>query len=309
MIELNATSLLILTLQCAILFVCGSFLFDIVHYVLHVFENSRFPLLRRLGALHGVHHLFLDKQMQIQKEHSFKNIILHILPEYLTAVVGISALGYFYFGWLPAGIVIGIRTVMVVVYVAQRGQDFTHQPLTRINAKRSLWFVGPQYHSLHHVFPLQHYSSFFNIFDMLFGTNCQTQGRKFLICDPSTKFEKHFVEKLSKLGASLDEAQLRELAEDKLAQAEVLILSRDQQTEDTQIIKFIERFKEIGLTRLLPPEVWLLNFDKNSSQLSRRSFSLDQDLTFRYARVSTESGLQARAVLWLFKRGFRSASF
>lgn len=298
MVEFTTASLAELFVKCTILFVCGSFLFDIVHYTLHVFENSRFRILRWLGGLHGVHHLFLDKEMQIQKTYSFKNIILHILPEYMTAVIGITLLGLFVFGWVPATIVIAIRTVMVIIYILQRGEDFTHKPLTRISGQRSLFFVGPQYHSLHHVYPLQYYSSFVNIFDMIFGTNCQIRDRKFVFKSTPTEFEHNLIYQLKKSGASI-------ASEASLSDVEVLILTQNESTDPSELFRIIEDFKQIGKQRLLPPEVWLLNFSSRPQDVRVRSYYSDKDLTFRYISAPPHSSLSAKITLLLIKRGFR----
>lgn len=302
MIDFTIGSITELFIKCAILFVCGSFLFDIVHYILHEFENSRFRILRWLGGLHGVHHLFLDKQMQIQKQFSTQNIILHILPEYITAIIGVSALGFFVFGWLPAAIVILIRTVMVIVYIVQQGRDFTHQPLTRISGQRSLFFVGPQYHALHHVYPLQYYSSFVNVFDLLFGTNCQIKDRKFFIDSPSTTFEEELLCRLEKSGGMI-------AREGNLSDVEVLIIKCGHKKDFSEVNNIIDNFKSLGRTRLLPPEIWLLNFSDELHDPSIRPLYLDKDLTLRYISASAQSKLSAKIGLFLIKRGFRYMSF
>jgi hypothetical protein len=261
---------LILLAKCAALFVLGAFCFDIVHYILHVFENSRFSFLRRLGGLHGVHHLFLDLEMKIQRQHSRANLILHVIPEYMTAVIGMAILGFLFFGWLPALIVIALRTVMVIVYCFQKGEDYTHAEMRRIDANRSLFFVGPRYHALHHVYVNQYYSSFVNIFDLLFGTNCQIRGRHFLVTGASGAYGSVMVDELRKRGGVVETASsgVEFSAADvsgltgKLKRADVVVLAHGAKgaaawdANYVTCVKIIDLFRELGRERLVPPEVW-----------------------------------------------------
>jgi hypothetical protein len=286
--------LILLILKCAVVFVLGAALFDTVHYILHVWEDSRVPLLRWAGGLHGVHHKFLDRQMKIQREHTFGNLFLHVLPEYGTAVVGMALMG-FVFGWLPVLIVIGIRTVMVAVYFFQKGEDFTHYERTRVNGKRYLLWVGPHYHALHHIYVKQYYSSFMNLFDLFWGTNCQTEGRTFYIHGSQ-----------SPLGDALKNELLRRdgLIASSLSAAEVLLIA----DADITAMPAVNEIREAGKNRLLPPEVWVFARPDSEFNSARETLLNDNDITYRHVALQSSNPplKSARSALFWIKRGFRS---
>ena len=52
-------------LQAVVAFVVSTALFDALHWVLHKWEGSRIPLLRKFSSWHWVHHKFLGLDMQI----------------------------------------------------------------------------------------------------------------------------------------------------------------------------------------------------------------------------------------------------
>jgi hypothetical protein len=320
--------ILLLIVKCAVVFVLGAALFDVVHYILHVWENSRFRVLRFLGGLHGVHHLFLDKEMKLQRQHSRLNLLNHVIPEYLTAVVGMILLG-FVFGWLPVLLVIALRTIMVIVYLFQKGEDFTHYEMSRINANRSLIFVGPRYHALHHVYVNQHYSSFINVFDLVCGTNCQIAGRRFLVTGSSGAYGSAMVAELRRRGALVDTAtygsdftsQDVSKMRGKLEQADVVVLAHGAKGDgawDANYVtpsKIIDLFREIGKNRLVPPEVWalgseieihphfgardLVEYSRSKRAFARRAraYYSDPDLIYRHIVPSAFTSQMGRGLI------------
>ena len=52
-------------LQAVVAFVVSTALFDALHWVLHKWEGSRIPQLRKFSSWHWVHHKFLGLDMQI----------------------------------------------------------------------------------------------------------------------------------------------------------------------------------------------------------------------------------------------------
>ncbi len=302
--------MLTLALKCLLLFLFGTFLFDCVHYTLHIFENSRFRALRWLGGLHAVHHEFLDRGMKLRREHGVRNLVLHVLPEYGTAVVGMAILSHFVFGWLAGGIVIGVRSVAVIVYLVQRGEDFTHTEMDRISAHRSLIWVGPNYHALHHVYVTQHYSSFVNLFDMIFGTNGQIRGRRFLVSGFEETFAPALARALTKRGGLVETAR-EETCDEELARAEVLICASGDLSSSARAI---DTFRLLGRDRLVPPEVWGVGSETEihaSSAGARlaRYYYAATNMTYRHlALAPRRSGESAAdACLFFIRRGFRYA--
>jgi hypothetical protein len=217
-----------------------------------------------------------------------------VIPETGTAIAGVAILGYLVFGWLPAAIVIAIRLAMFAGYLWQWGEDITHRELKRIHAHRSLLWVGPHYHALHHVFVNQHYSSFVNVFDMVFGTNCQIEGRPFLIAGES-EFAAAMEESLRAKGAKVKTRKNFSITDGDLSEAEVLVLADPGKKREL----LIDRFRGQGRNRLVPPEVWCLSG-------SNEEFFSAEDMTFRYLEPSERpSRLAVRTAMFYVQRGFR----
>ena len=79
---------IVFALQAGIAFVVSTALFDALHWLLHQWERSSNPLLRRFSSWHWVHHKFLGLDMQINPAYARANIWYHVLPEYLTSMAG-----------------------------------------------------------------------------------------------------------------------------------------------------------------------------------------------------------------------------
>lgn len=261
----------IFVLHATLAFVVSTALFDALHWTLHQWEGSRIPLLRRLSSWHWVHHKFLGLDMQINPAYARANIWFHILPEYLTSVAG-TLIFLFVFPWPPIVLVVVIRTVMLVMTLREEGLDYNHMSMNRVGGQQGLLWVDNNYHAMHHVYPHNFFSSFANVFDLLAGTTCQIEGRRFLVTGASGAFGSAMVAKLTRLGAIVDTAKSGidftpgdySAMRAKLEAADVLILAHGAKTDDCWNANFVtfrdlaELFTEIGKTRLAPPEVWAL---------------------------------------------------
>jgi len=256
-------------LESALVFVVSTALFDALHWLLHRWEDSPNPLLRKFSSWHWVHHKFLGLDMQINPAYVRANIWFHILPEYLTSILG-TVLFLLVFPWQPIAFVVVIRTVMLSLTLREEGLDFNHMSMDRVGGKQGLLWVNNNYHAMHHVYPHNFFSSFTNVFDLVAGTSCQIKGRRFLVTGASGAFGSAMVKALEKRGAIVETAKSgvdfsagnSAGIEEKLARADVLVLSHGAKTDDcwnANYVTFrdlIERFTEIGRTRLAPPEVW-----------------------------------------------------
>lgn len=258
-------------LEAALVFVVSTTLFDTLHWLLHKWEKSSIPLLRTFSSWHWVHHKFLGLDMQINPAYARKNIIYHVLPEYLTSMAAI-ALFLLAIPWQPVAVVAAIRTVMLIMTLREEGIDYNHMSMDRVGGQQNLFWIGNNYHAMHHVYPHNFFSSFANTFDLLFGTTCQIEGRRFLITGASGAFGAAMAAKLSRLGAIVETAKsgvdftagnyaaMRE----KLERADVLVLSHGAKTDDCwnanniTFRELTELFTEMGKDRLTPPEVWAL---------------------------------------------------
>src|SRR5215217_9778059 len=258
-------------LESALVFVVSTALFDALHWLLHRWEDSPNPLLRKFSSWHWVHHKFLGLDMQINPAYVRANIWFHILPEYLTSILG-TVLFLLVFPCQPIAFVVVIRTVMLSMTLREEGLDYNHMSMDRVGGQQGLLWVDNNYHAMHHVYPHNFFSSFANVFDLIAGTTCQIEGRRFLVTGASGAFGSAMVEKLTKLGGIVETAKsgvdfakgnygpMRE----KLERADVLILAHGAKSDDcwnannVTFRELTELFTEIGKSRLAPPEVWAL---------------------------------------------------
>ncbi len=255
--------------QATLVFILSTALFDALHWTLHKWEKSRFPLLRKLSSWHWVHHKFLGLNMQVNPAYARANIWFHILPEYITSMLG-TLVFLFVFPWPPIAAVAVIRTVMLVKTLQEEGLDFNHMAMDRLGGQQGLLWVDNNYHAMHHVYPHSFFSSFANVFDMIAGTSCQIRGRRFLVTGASGAFGSALVAKLTSLGGIVETAKSGvdffagdyAAMNEKLERADVLVLSHGAKTDDCWNANFVtfrdltELFTEIGKSRLTPPEVW-----------------------------------------------------
>lgn len=262
---------LIFLLQAGVAFIVSTALFDALHWLLHRWEKSPNPLLRKFSSWHWVHHKFLGLDMQVNPAYARLNIWFHILPEYLTSMIG-TALFLLVFPWPPIVAVAIVRTIMLGMTLREEGLDYNHMSMDRVGGKQSLWWVNNNYHAMHHVYPNNFFSSFANVFDLLAGTGCQIEGRRFLVTGASGAFGGALVKALEKRGGIVETAKsgvdfsAGEYAgmKQKLERADVLVLSHGAKSDDcwnanyTTFRDLIETFTELGKDRLAPPEVWAL---------------------------------------------------
>ncbi|MFP9137529.1 hypothetical protein ACLI1C_10135 [Devosia sp. XGJD_8] len=263
--------IIVFVLQAALVFIASTALFDALHWTLHKWEGSRFSLLRTLSSWHWVHHKFLGLDMQINPAYARANVWFHILPEYLTAMAG-TLIFLLVFPWPVIAAVAAIRTVMLVMTLREEGLDYNHMSMDRVGGQQGLLWVDNNYHAMHHVYPHNFFSSFANIFDLIFGTTCQIKGRRFLVTGASGAFGSAMVDRLTALGGIVETAKSGidfapgdyDRMREKLERADVLILSHGAKTEDCwnanniTFRELTELFTDIGKTRLAPPEVWAL---------------------------------------------------
>ncbi|HEY4200079.1 MAG TPA: sterol desaturase family protein [Devosiaceae bacterium] len=261
--------IVLFALEAAIVFLVSTLLFDILHYLLHRWEKSRFRLLRLFSSWHWVHHKFLDRNMQINPRYVRENFWFHILPEYVTSMAG-TVIFLIVFPWPPVAAIAVLRTIMLVGTIREEGMDFNHMSMDRLDGQRPLWWVNASYHALHHVYPHNFFSSFFNLFDLFAGTGQQIEGRHYLVTGASGAYGSAMVKRLQELGGVVETAKSGvdfapgdyERMREKLERADVLILAHGAKSEDCWNANYrtptdlIDLFTAIGRDRLTPPEVW-----------------------------------------------------
>lgn len=255
--------------QCLLIFLLSTALFDVLHYLLHRWQQSRIPLLRMFSSWHWVHHRFLNLQMQVDPSLRVKNLFFHVIPEFLTTIAGTLACALLF--PIEAVIaVVALRCGLFTITVRQEGVDIHHMSMDRISGQQSLFWVGPDYHAMHHIYPNSFFSSFFNVFDLVMGKSCQIRGRRFLVTGASGALGSALVRRIERMGGTVETAKhgvdFRAgepgLLREKLERADVLVLAHGSKTEDcwnanyVTFVELIEMIEDMGRSRLTPPEVW-----------------------------------------------------
>jgi hypothetical protein len=262
---------LIWVIQFLLVFAVSTFLFDALHWLLHRWGKSKIPLLKTFARWHWVHHAFLDRKMRVHPELVRPNLIYHVMPEYLTSLAG-TLIFLFVFPWPPVAAVALMRTWMLIQTIREEGMDYNHMAMDRLSGQQGLLWVNQSYHAMHHINPNNFFSSFSNVFDLVFGTATQIDGRRFLVTGAGGAFGGAMKVRLEKLGGIVetakhgvdfapgDYARMRE----KLERADVLILSHGAKSDGAwdanhrTFVDLIDLFIEAGRGRLTPPEVWAL---------------------------------------------------
>jgi hypothetical protein len=269
--QVTLPNLLLWAAEAVLVFVVSTFLFDALHWLLHRWGRSKNRLLRRFARWHWVHHRFLDRRMRVHQELVRPNIVFHVLPEYLTSMAG-TLIFLLIFPWQPVVLVALYRTVLFALTLRDEGIDSNHMAMDRLDGQPGLFWVSQSYHARHHIHPNNYFSSFTNVFDLLFATGAQISGRRFLITGAGGAFGGAMKARLEGLGAIVDTARhgvdfsvgdyarMRE----KLADTDVLVLAHGaksggcQDANCTTFVDLIELFIALGKDRLNPPEVWAL---------------------------------------------------
>lgn len=223
--------------------------FDILHVALHRCATSSSPILQTLGALHEVHHHFLDTELRIHREFIAANVWCHVIPEFLVQVIITCLLGMF-FSMTALMVALAIELLVFLLIIKPTpGFDINHHPIEQLKAYRPLYFCVPEYHLLHHVYPLAYFSSWIKTLDHLLGTGICLQHRTVAISGMDTVFGKELAEKLQQAGCRLVGMDL--------PTADILVLCHDPGTaRDYQTM--IESFYQIHAAQKIPVEVWAL---------------------------------------------------
>jgi hypothetical protein len=269
--NIGIADVLLWIVEAAVTFAVSTFIFDSVHWLLHRWTKSRFALLRTFAAWHHVHHRFLDGKMQVHMDLAAINFWAHLVPEFLTSVAG-TAVFYLFFHWIPVSIVMLVHVWNFGSNIVTEGMDGNHMSMDRVSARQNIVKVNAAYHAMHHITPENYYSSYFNLFDLLFGRSCTIRHRKFLITGAGGALGSAMKRRIEALGGIVDVARHGvdfgpgqvDRMRDKLARADVLILAHGAKGADawdanyTTFAQLADLFIELGRDRLVPPEIWAI---------------------------------------------------
>lgn len=327
-------------LQSVVLFTVSATLFDVVHFLLHRWQRSRFRLLRMFSSWHQVHHDFLDKNMDIHPELAAKNIWAHLVPEFLTSLAGTLV----FFAVMPPWPVITVATLHVALFACriwEEGIDMNHMSMDRLDGRRSVFGVNPSFHAMHHINPLGFYSSFLNVFDMIFGTAIALRGKRVLLTGGSGAYGSAMKAAIEKMGAKVTTVALRSIANTEammLRHYDLLVMCHGlKEHEDGSRVWMANLWTTLELGHdyidarrgeLVPPEIWYVGSEAEVLGISDYAMSKramadyaaenwfhSPDVTYRHIvpsafRSRMGWGLMSpkTAVAWsmfLIRRGFR----
>ncbi|MCB9253748.1 MAG: sterol desaturase family protein [Bdellovibrionaceae bacterium] len=269
---------LTVAIQGFVLYAIGTFLFDVVHFALHRFAKSRSRVLQFGASLHQAHHDFLDTSLDFHEDHVRGNLVYHLIPEYLTHVLG-TLLGLFFFEPLAVGLVVLVHTGTFIGAVYLRGRDINHVRFEKLPQPGPGSMVGPRYHALHHVYPEQYMGSMLRLFDWIAGTGCPLEGRRAVVTGASGSFGKGIVECLQKAGVKTihtfafgkdwsyeDYSKIEAV----LPETDILVLAHGSKVEHAMeancdsFVALIERFRKVAHTRRFPVEIWAVGSEIES---------------------------------------------
>ena len=256
-------------LEVGAVFVVATFVFDVIHYILHQCLKSRWHWVRKLASPHQAHHDFFDAQMRYHEDALVPNLVWHVIPEYGTQMA-VCALAFLVLDPLPVLAVMAVFTVLFMGAIVLRGKDHNHVPYATVPAARGGMFVRAPYHALHHAFSESYMSSYTTLFDRLMGTACQIQGRRIALTGTSGSFGSAMKCLLEGAGAEVLPLKfgVDYTYEDYtgtgaiLATADILVLAHGAKGEQAMaancdsFLALIRQFQRLTRERQLAAEVW-----------------------------------------------------
>lgn len=260
---------LVYWLYAAIIFFSATVVFDVIHYLLHIWRDSRFSVLRYFAKMHWGHHEFLNQQLEINPDFQAANIKYHVIPEYVTQVM-ITVLYLWVFPWVSVAIALAFETMVFSIALATKGVDPNHLPKRHLKKPHNFPIVGPHYHGYHHVYPNSYFSSYIKIVDWILGAAMELKGKRIVISGAGGGLGSALVKQLKVEGvASIDTLKYGldyrqgdfSKIDEKLIDKDILILAHGAKRDAmwancTSFQTIIERFLELNKDHLTVPEVW-----------------------------------------------------
>lgn len=337
-------TIIIYLIQAALLCYMSTIGFDVVHYVLHRFMRSNVPAFQAIGSLHAVHHKFLGPDLKFNEAFRNKNIVWHMIPEYLTQMFCL-ALFLPFLNITPIALAGLFQTGMFLIILTGRGTDKHHKEVDIISAPRNGFFVSPAYHALHHRYPDRYFSSLVKIFDWFAGTGVQLEGKRVVMTGARGAFGSPFKNLLQESNvAHIECLQFGsdyayddyERTASALKDADILVLCHGSKQSPMHancesFRALIEIFCETHKDSTVPPEIWAVGSEsechpafaaeakryKESKEAFARiaaRYYRDERIIYRHivpAAFSSPMGpglisgkTAARIAMWWIRRGF-----
>ena len=170
--------LLLISIIC--FYLSGSLFFDIIHYYFHRCSKSRSKWLRRIGYLHMAHHFYFNRHLQFNSRYLVHNMFFELPMECLSQLMGSWLSFQFATALTPSRwitshtiafrMVVLITIVRTLLVMIMSGRDSNHVEYQSLPKDPSWFWVGPQYHAMHHAYPNAYMSSVCRLFDWVAGT-------------------------------------------------------------------------------------------------------------------------------------------
>jgi hypothetical protein len=255
--------------QALLVFLIGTVFFDLVHYTFHACLKSKYKILKLIGSLHLAHHRFYTPLLQIEKDWTKRNLLRHVMVEYLFQLVGML-LCLLFLPLLPVLIAIAFQTLIFSVVCYCRGVDPNHKPYSILPSSRGGFWVSAEYHALHHTQMNHCYSSYIKLIDYIFGSSQHLRGKRIAMTGASGALGSNMKRLLEKEGAEVTAFKYGvdytyvnyDKLKDKLAHTDILFLCHGSKLENAQeancdsFVNIIELFKAVRKRELIPVEIW-----------------------------------------------------
>ncbi|KAJ5047782.1 sterol desaturase/short chain dehydrogenase [Bipolaris maydis] len=269
----------------AVLVISGSLVFDLIHVLAHRSQRSRFPVLRFLAQAHSFHHKYFGRDLKFNDGFRVQNLVWHVPLELLCHLAG-SALSWLLVKLISSDTVTLSELDLAFVWALQIGQaclivcrwghDSNHVPYKQLPMDPYFFFVGPQYHAMHHIAPDSNFGSMIRLVDWIFGTVGTLRGRRVAMTGSRGALGQALTQQLSlaqvkrikplRFGIEWRLDEFSEL-DPVLAETDILILAHGTkensyalQSNCTSVRTIIDRFQACytssGVRPL--PEVWYI---------------------------------------------------
>lgn len=170
------------------IFVVSTFVFDVIHFLLHKMEQSQILWVSKMGRLHQIHHQFFDEKLKTHPELWQANLKYHLIPELVTQIIVTSL----FIIWANSYAVLAVVLFEILIFfyvLSKKGFDFNHTYNEKAAKRPSMsWFILPNYHYQHHIDPTNFYGSWYRFFDFIFGYSSSINQKTFLITGSSGTF-------------------------------------------------------------------------------------------------------------------------
>lgn len=320
-------------LQALVIFAASTTMFDAIHWALHKWAHSPFKLLRIFASWHQVHHRFLDRGMRVHKSLTKANFWAHLVPEFITTQIGTLAF-LLIMPWQPVAYIVAVHCWFFLKHFYDEGVDVNHMAMDRVPGNRGVIRVDPAYHAMHHIQPSAFYSSYINIFDLIFGTALKLDRQRVTILGTGSLARAMAVQ-LSKEGATVRLIGREGISDYSwMESTDILVLAVGSRKMDGMLANFslpvtiAEAFIEQAKDRLVPPEVWGIGSEtemfggglyaetkQEFAKYAARYWAKNPNVTYRHIVPSAfrsklngwapmGANTVARIAIFLLKRGF-----